>query len=558
MALPAPATGVGVRGTMAYFTTPEPAGRVIVLDALDGSIQRQIRVGHTPMAPTLGPHGRMLYVANRFDHTVSLIDLSTDTQQVVKVVREPVAMALSGDGKRLFVANHLPCVRPFLDDENPFIAAEVSVIDTRQRRWISNVPLPNGSQSLRGIAISPDGRLVVVTHILSHYTIPTMRIEGGAMNQNAVSLIDAESMQWVDTVILDDPERGAANPWAVAFSRDGDRLLITHAGTQELSVVDYPALLERLATRRGVPGGHDEHDLKTMAGIRRRVALPVTGPRAVVETDGLVWVPGYFSDDLGLVDLRASPPSVRRVALEPPAEAPLARRGEAYFNDASLCFQHWQSCATCHPDGRSDALYWDLLNDGLGNTKNTKSLLMSTQTPPVMWRGVRADAAAAVRAGMQHIQFVKPQPHQAKAIEAYLRSMKAVPSPHLDASVLETPKTEQASCAKCHLPGVPRGQLTQAARRGKVIFEGKGRCATCHPHPTFTSMRQIDPGLGSGVPYDIPSLIEVWRTAPFLHSGDALSVREAITDFNFMQRRGTTKGLSDQELNDLIEYLKSL
>ena len=71
-------------------------------------------------------------------------------------------------------------------------------------------------------------------------------------------------------------------------------------------------------------------------------------------------------------------------------------------------------------------------------------------------------------------------------------------------------------------------------------------------------MKQVDPGLGSGVTYDIPSLIEVWRTAPYLHSGDALTLRETITDFNFMQKRGNTKDLSDQELDDLIEYLKSL
>ena len=42
------------------------------------------------------------------------------------------------------------------------------------------------------------------------------------------------------------------------------------------------------------------------------------------------------------------------------------RRGEFFFNDASLCLQSWQSCASCHPDARTDALNWDLLNDGIG------------------------------------------------------------------------------------------------------------------------------------------------------------------------------------------------
>ncbi|MHC4147198.1 MAG: cell surface protein, partial [Planctomycetota bacterium] len=79
------------------------------------------------------------------------------------------------------------------------------------------------------------------------------------------------------------------------------------------------------------------------------------------------------------------------------------RRGEMLFNDALLCFQSWQSCASCHPsDARVDALNWDLLNDGLGNPKNTKSLLLSHETPPAMITGIRENAEIAVRAGFRH------------------------------------------------------------------------------------------------------------------------------------------------------------
>ena len=556
--LPAAATGLAVRDVTAYVTTCEPADRVIVLDLARARIQEEIRVGHSPMAPVLDPQGRMLYVANRFDNTVTLLDLASKSQHAIEVIREPIALALSHDGKRLFVANHLPQVRPFLDDENPFIAAEVSVIDTQKRRLLRNIELPNGSQGLRGIALSPDGQHVVVTHILGHYTVPPWQIENGAMNMNALSLVDARTLEWIETVMLDDPSHGAANPWAAAFSGRGDRLFVTHAGTHELSVIDFPSLLERVFAGAGASGLYDERNLLTMRGIRQRVRLPVIGPRALCESEGLVYVPGYFSGDLAVVDLRSSKPAVHCLALEEPSEPSLIRQGERYFNDASLCWQQWQSCSTCHPDGRSDVLYWDLLNDGLGNTKNTKSLLMSALTPPVMWRGVRADAGMAVRAGIHHIQFVEPKAEQARAIEAYLAAMKATPSPHLNADVLETPKTDEASCGKCHYPGVPRGTLTESARRGKGIFEGKGQCATCHPHPTFTAMLAVDPGLGASVHYDIPSLVEVWRTAPYLHNGDALSLRETITDFNFMQRRGRTSQLSEAELNDLVEYLKSL
>jgi DNA-binding beta-propeller fold protein YncE len=558
IALPAPASGMAVAGTTAYITTCEPAGHVLVLDLDAGTVRRRLRVGHTPMAPVLSPDGHTLYVADRFDNAVSLVDLASGARRTVAVVREPVALVLGAEGKRLFVANHLPLVTPALDDENPDIAAEVTVIDTVAGKVLANIRLPNGSQGLRGVGVSPDGRTVVVAHVLSHYTVPPARVAGGAMNMNAISLLDARTMEWIETVMLDDPAQGAANPWAVRFAGDARRLLVTHAGTHELSVIDFTRLMARVASRPAATGLYTAADLHVMTGIRSRIPLGLNGPRALAERDGVVYVTGYYSDTLAVVDLRAERPAATAVALAETKRRTAARQGEQAFNDASRCRQTWQSCATCHPDGRKDALYWDLFNDGSGNTKNTKSLLMATRTPPCMWRGVRRDAREAIRAGYHHILFAEPLPEEVEAVEAYLGEMRAVPSPHLNASALEPPRTNGASCAKCHSPGVPRGTLTQAARRGKALFKGRAGCAACHPHPTFTSGTLVDPGLGAGVAYDVPSLVEVWRTAPYLHSGDAVNLREAVIDNNFLQRRGSTEALSEQELDDLLAYVRSL
>lgn len=559
LSMPAPCGSVQVRGRTAYVTTLEPAGRVLIVDIPTGTIRKGIFIGHTPTASVLSPDGKRLYAANRFDHTVCMVDLETLVVRAIPVVREPVAMALSSDGRRLFVANHLPEVRPFLEDENPFIAAEVSVIDTVGERLLKNIELPNGSQSLRGITLSPDGRQVVVTHILSNYTVPTWRIDTGLMNRNVLSLLDAKTLEWIATVPLDDPHRGAANPWAVTFAADARHLLVTHTGVNELSVIDYPTLLARVATHKGPFAGFRPEDLAFMDGIRQRIQLPVRGPRSVLACGDRVYVLGFFSDSLAVVDLTPGPSVIRDIPLATSGKPSMSRLGEQYFHDASLCLEQWQSCATCHPDGRSDALYWDLLNDGLGNTKNTKSLLMSVLTPPVMWRGVRADAATAIAAGIHHVQFAHPDDKQVDAIEAYLRHMPIVPSPHLDMSSWAIRSVaQQSDCAKCHPTGVAAGRLTPAARRGKAIFDGKGQCSTCHPHPTFTNGQAVDPGLGNGVRYDVPSLIEVWRTAPYLHSGEALTLREAITDFNLMERRGRTRDLTESELEDLLAYLRSL
>ena len=181
---------------------------------------------------------------------------------------------------------------------------------------------------------------------------------------------------------------------------------------------------------------------------------------------------------------------------------------------------------------------WDLLNDGLGNPKNTKSLLLAHRTPPAMALGVRSDAEAAVRAGIKHIQFAVRPEQDAVAIDEYLRSLKPLPSPYLQA-----------------------GRLSQGAKRGRKIFK-KAECATCHPAPLYTDRGKYDVGTGKlgekGKAFDTPTLVEVWRTAPYLHDGRAATIREVLTKYNPADRHGKTSGLTDAQLDDLTEFILSL
>ena len=127
-----------------------------------------------------------------------------------------------------------------------------------------------------------------------------------------------------------------------------------------------------------VPHYEDEESndgLPFLVGGRERVSLPPEdlGPRAITMVGRKIYTANYFSDTLSAIDLDGLQP-LRPVslALGPKRKLSRARKGELYFNDARLCFQGWQSCASCHPgDARVDALNWDLPNDGLGNPKNT-------------------------------------------------------------------------------------------------------------------------------------------------------------------------------------------
>ena len=545
-ALPGPPGGLAISpdGAHLYVTVRVPAGKVCVVDIASGAIEETLPVGHTPVAPVLSPDGNTLYVCNRFDDTVSVVDLASKQEvAVIPVSREPVAAALSPDGACLLVANHLPAGAA----DGQYVAAIITVIDTGSRAVAATIPLPNGSTGLRGICTAPDGRYAYVTHILGRYRLPTTQLERGWMNTNALSIINLATRSLVNTVLLDDVDAGAANPWGVACTQDGRFLCVTHAGTREISVIDRAALHDKLAKAAAgervseVTTSSEDvpNDLSFLVGIRRRVKLTGNGPRGLVLVGTRAYVAEYFTDSIGVVELDpGARDPVRSVALEPPRPQTAERRGEMLFNDAIHCFQQWQSCASCHPDVRADGLNWDLLNDGMGNPKNTKSLLLVHQTPPAMARGGRGTAEAAVRAGIRVVEFAVLPEEDAAAMDAYLKSVQATPSPYL-----------------------ADGKPNPSAQRGAQIFEKAG-CAGCHPAPLYTNLGQFGVGTGTGseedLPLDTPTLVEVWRTAPYLHDGRAVTIKDVLTKDNPADKHGVTSRLTETEIKDLAAFVLSL
>jgi mono/diheme cytochrome c family protein len=364
------------------------------------------------------------------------------------------------------------------------------------------------------------------------------------MNTNAKTIIDLSNLSVLGTVLLDESESGAANPWASAWSPDAETLFVAHAGTHEVSSIRFPAVVEKLKRPRtnSAPFIDPVNDLSFLSGLRERIKLPAgdLGPRGLAVVKGRVITANYFSDTLTILDpgKRGSRVSVRLAPERPMDEV---RMGEFYFHDATICLQGWQSCASCHPgEGRVDALNWDLLNDGIGNPKNNKSLLLAHRTPPSMSLGVRENAEFAVRSGIKNILVTVQPPAVARAMDAYLKSLKPVPSPHLKAG----------------------GELSEAATRGQKIFNRAG-CASCHPPGLFTDLQSYDVDtLNRFDPpesaLDTPTLIEVWRTAPYLHDGSAATLREVFTTRNRADRHGVTSKLTEAELDDLCEYVLSL
>jgi YVTN family beta-propeller protein len=515
-----------------YASCGEAEGTVEIIDLQKRKVKASIRVGHTPQGMALADGGNTLYVANRFDNNVSAVDLKSKRETArIPVVREPRAMALAPDGKTLAVANFIPA-QP---SNGSTVAAQISLIDVAGNKLRKNIMLSNGAQSLAGLACSADGRYLYAVHLLSQYNLPITQIERGWVNTAALSIIDLQNSSLYASLLLDDTDRGAANPSGICI--DGNRLFIALAGTHELMTIDRDAM-HRAVEQFFADGNSRDNLLVSMSFLvpfKTRTKLSGRCPKAVVCIDGQPLVCSRFSTFLEKITASGATETIS-LGSEPEADA--ARRGELAFNDAAICFQQWQSCASCHPDGRIDGLNWDQMNDGFGNPKNTKSLLYSHLTPPSMITGIRETAELAVRKGIIHILRTVVPEELAADIDEYLKSMKPPESPWMSEYRRKDPQ-----------------------RKGKEIFE-RAKCSACHSGEHFTDMKRYNVGTGTGddadLPFDTPSLRELWRTAPYLYDGRAATLKDVLTIFNADNKHGTTGNLSGEELELLTLYLKTL
>ena len=515
-----------------YASCGDADGTVEAIDLKKRKVKASIRVGHTPQGLVLSGDGKTMYVANRFDNDISVVDLSANRETArIPVVREPRAMVLTPDGGTLVAANFIPDQA----SNGSVVAAQISLIDVASNSLRKNVRLDNGTQSVAGLACSADGKYLYAVHLLSQYNSPITQIERGWVNTAALSIIDLQNNSVYASVLLDDTDRGAANPAGIRI--DNGRLFIALSGTHELMTVDLDAMHK--ATEKFFADGHDKNDLLVsmsfLVPFKTRTELRGRCPKAIVCLDGQPIVSGRFSTFLEKVTANGTTETIP-LGNEPEADA--VRRGEFAFNDASICFQQWQSCASCHPDGRIDGLNWDQMNDGFGNPKNTKSLLYSHVTPPCMITGIRESAELAVRKGIVHtLRNVVPE-EIAADMDAYLKSMQPIESPWLSEYRRKDPQ-----------------------RKGKEIFE-RAKCSVCHSGEYFTDMKRYNVGTGAGddadLAFDTPSLRELWRTAPYLYDGRATTVKDVLTIFNAENKHGITRNLTEEELELLTLYLKTL
>lgn len=510
-------------------------GSLCELNGKDLSVISDTRLGHTPSALLFNKQTASLWTTQRFNN--ELWEVSPKTKEVlnrIPVGREPVDLVSFANDSMLLVANNLPEMSSLAYP----VACQLDIVDVNHKKVVKRLQLPNGSTDVKALATDSKGNYAYAVHLLARYQLPTNQVDRGWMSTNVLSIINLHSQEVENTVLLDTPQKGASNPWNVVVSPDDSKIWVAISGTHELACIDRAMLHNRLAQVK--EGGkvtpstkdyaHIRDDAGFLYGIRDFYKTQGKGPRALFITSDKVYTANYYTGEL--VAFNQSGKEMTSSSLGTPLASTQTGKGDMYFHDASIGFQGWQSCASCHPnDARMDGLNWDLLNDGMGNPKNTKTLVLSHQTPPCMVTGIRKDAETAVVSGIKYILFSASTEEVAPAIDAYLKSLAPVPSPRL-----------------------VNGNLSEAAKRGKAHFEKD--CSSCHSGTYYTDMKQYKVSWTNGpdehVKMDVPALNEVWRTAPYLYDGRAYTMQEML------KIHAPAEALSENELNDLAEYVLSL
>lgn len=542
------------------YVAQRKGSSIALVDTVTRSLAGEIPVGTWPVALTVAAKSKRLYSCNRGDHTVSVVDLVVGKEiGRIPVARDPAFAAITMDESRVIV----PHFRPGGAGTDSDLASEVSILDTSTLRRVSLVKLPQGSTMAAGAWTSPDGRWAYVPHSLGRFKFPITQLEQGWVHTCALSIIDVAAGTRVATVLLDDLTKGAADPWAVVGSADGNTLWVSHRGVHEVSRIDIGRLHDLLEGH--VPaeiaelkdGTRDniwiriQKDKRRIAelagdltalhisGTLRRTPSGGKGPTGLaLAPDGKkLYVTNYYSGTVGVLDTAAGKLLETFSTGDQPAPD-AARRGEVYFHDATRCYQRWHSCASCHLDGgRVDGLTWDFLRDGVDNGKDVISLVYLSHTSPHNRLGTRATPRVCMETGVVGSHQMTAAPGVVDDLLAYAESLLPEANPN-------------------------RAELAEAAARGEALFRGKAGCATCHSGPYFTDGKMHD--VGTHDPndpdnrYDTPSLIEAFRTPPYYHDGRAATLKEALTEHDPERRHGRLKDLTPEEIDDLTAYVLTL
>ena len=637
----------------------QQSNEVRILNTSSFALIKTIAVGRAPRGFSLSSSGNRLYVTNSWDDTLSVID--TVAQAVIatwSVGDEPSSVAVDRAGNRLFVANRISNDVAVLnahtgkeekrlaagrgasylalspEDDKLYVShiypnppalrtgrenrtapeSEITVIDTAQAAIVDHLPL-HEIAGVFHLALSADGRLGVVAELHPKNLVPLAHLEHGGAFVDTITLFGVDVGKPVE-IPLDEMERYASLPFGVAIAPDKSRIYISSGGSEIVTVVDLPRLLNYIHAHaepsaldlsascnyvvaripvglnpRGLTLSRDGRKLfvanrleDTVSVIDTRInrvsstialaGSTTTLPRTLNErafniassvVEGQITCTNCHFDgrkqsqyaptskDLAkLIDAHKSFLADSLASSKSKQISPL-RRGEQTFYTSRYSFQGQIGCANCHIDSTFDGITWDLEPDGFGrDIVDNRTLEDIKDTEPFKWNG--NNPSIPVEDGPRTEKYFWRSENYDNRTLTYLASyiLSLPPRPNRFRPV--------------------DGKLTPAQARGKALFErtvdstGKeipvfNQCAHCHSGPKGTDQRSFEVGtrkITDNVgPLDTPQLTNIALTAPYLHDGSARTLDEIWTIYNSTDQHGRTKDLTPDDIHDLAEYLKT-
>jgi len=537
------------------FVTNSGDDTLSVIDARTLTVTATWPVSAEPSSVIEDRAGKHLFVANRISNDVAVLDAQTGVEEKRLVAgRGASYMTPSPDGSRLYVTHVYPNPLRVRSDRDNRTApeSEITVIDTARAVVVDRIPL-HGIAGVFHVALSDDGRLGVAAEYHPKNMIPLAHLEHGGAFAYTLELFGADVDKPVE-IPLDELERYASRPFGVAIAPDKSRIYVTIGGSEMVTVIDVARLLRFIHARPQAQPASFAQDLSASANyVVARISVGHDPRGLTLSRDGRkLFVANRLEDTLSVIDTHTNRVAAT-IKLDGPKEISPLRHGEQTFYTSRYSFQGQIGCASCHIDSTFDGLTWNLEPDGFGrNTVANKLLEGIRGTEPYKWTGTNPNIPTECGPRTEKY-FWRAENYDDRTLTdlaMYIRSLE--------------PRPNRWRLAN--------GELTPAQERGKAIFERTvdkfkkpipeyNRCSYCHSGPKGTNQKTSD--VGTRRPNDNASLLKsapltnVALTAPYLHDGSAHAMEEIWTVYNPDDKHGRTNDLTKDELNDLVEYLRT-
>jgi len=534
------------------YVSNQWSDNISVIDLSTQNVTDTLETGSGPAELALNADGNFLYAVNSYTNNLSVINLETrEEEKRLALGNNPTGIGVSPDGKVLYVTSRRTIAKPYSDT----VICEMTLINDKNQRVLERRDIKS-AYMMENIAFTPSGDLAIFPLIRPKNNMPTLQVEKGWMMTHGFGIMELKPGGRTIQLLIDEPNVYFADPYGIAITPDGKKAFISSSGVNYITVIDIDAIrtliaessddmLKSYANHLGISGKY----------VIKRIPTGANPKGLALSSDGsLLYVAEHLEDRIAVIDTR-NLATISTIDLGGPRRVTVARQGRRLFNNAGHTFQTQYSCYTCHPDAHEDGLVYNMASKDMErNMTNTQSLQDIEDTPPFKWNG--KNQTVYKQDGMRFSTVLtRSEPFAYKDLDALVAYI--ITGIHYPPNLLYNPD----------------GRLTETQLKGKAIFERThdiygneipviNRCVTCHPAPYYTNLQPADVGTlaasDDSILFDTPHLNNIYASAPYLHDGRAATLEEIWTIYGKEERHGSVNDLTKIELNQLIEFLKSL